>query len=327
LQWANSWQAGIEAIRRCAHDVCLLDFRIDGGDGLELLKESKEIGCKAPVILLTGISDYRLDIAAMEFGAADFLVKDKLTPELLERAIRYAIVHAEAMEELQRRQDRIAASELRFRSVVQSAADAIILADDAARIVFWNKGAEAIFGYSEDEVTGAPLEMLMPERYRASQRVDFERLRSTGRSQNVGSAVELMGMRKDGSVFPIELSLASWTDGSGTMLTAIIRDVTERKRAKEWRWAKETAEEASRAKNTAMTRVSHELRTPLHSILGFASLLLKNPGGNLTTFDRDLLERIVRNAKDQLQLINTILDLSKSEAETATWLDRQYRAG
>src|SRR6185369_11746691 len=75
LRWANSWQAGIEEIRRCAHDVCLLDFRIGGGNGLELLKESRDIGCKAPVIFLTGVSDYRLDVEAMELGAADFLIK------------------------------------------------------------------------------------------------------------------------------------------------------------------------------------------------------------------------------------------------------------
>src|SRR5215475_1086246 len=100
LIWANSWQAGIEAIRRCDHDVCLLDFRIAGGDGLELLKESCDIGCQAPVIVLTGISDYRLDLEAMELGAADFLIKDKITPELLERSIRYAMAQSKAMLEL-----------------------------------------------------------------------------------------------------------------------------------------------------------------------------------------------------------------------------------
>src|SRR5215475_9410132 len=118
LIWANSWQSGIEAIRRCVHDVCLLDFRLAGGDGLELLKESRDIGCKAPVIVLTGISDYRLDLEAMELGAADFLVKDRITPELLERSIRYSIAQAHALEELQRRQDDLRASDLRFRSVV-----------------------------------------------------------------------------------------------------------------------------------------------------------------------------------------------------------------
>jgi PAS domain S-box-containing protein len=236
------------------------------------------------------------------------------------------MVQAEDMEELRRRQDRISASELRFRSVVQSAADAIILSDDSGQIVFWNKGAETIFGYTEDEIIGAPLETLMPEQYRASQRLEFERLRSMGRAQNVGSPVELMALRKDGSAFPIELSLASWTNGSCTMLTAVIRDVSERKRSEEWRRAKETAEATNLAKSTAIARVSHELRSPLNSILGFASLLLKNPAGNLTPFEKDLLERIVQNSKDQLELINSMLDLSKTEP-SAHWLDAHSRAG
>ncbi len=72
LEWANSWQAGIDAIRRCGHDICLLDFRIGGGDGLELLKESRDIGCKRSRDPSYGIGDYRLDIEAMELGASDF---------------------------------------------------------------------------------------------------------------------------------------------------------------------------------------------------------------------------------------------------------------
>src|SRR5262249_41099969 len=148
LRWADSWQAGIEAVRLCAHDVCLLDFRIGGGDGLELLKESRNIGCRAPVILLTGLRDHHLDVEAMELGAADFLVKDKITTDLLERSIRYAIAQAEKTHELERRQDLLRASELRFRSVVQSAADAVILADENGKIVFCNNGAEMLFGYT-----------------------------------------------------------------------------------------------------------------------------------------------------------------------------------
>src|SRR5215467_13616906 len=199
VAWASSWAAGIEAIRRCAHDVCLLDFRIGGGDGLELLKESRDIGCKAPVILLTGIHDHRLDLEAMELGAADYLVKDKITPELLERSIRYSIAQAQAIDELHRRQDDLRASELRFRSVVQSAGDAIILSNDTGNIVFWNKGAELILGYTENEIAGAPIENLMAERYRAEYRAGIERFRVTGRSQIIGKTVELDGVRKEGT--------------------------------------------------------------------------------------------------------------------------------
>src|SRR5215475_5326300 len=315
LQWANSWQSGIEAIRRCVHDVCLLDYRLAGADGFELLKESCDIGCKAPVILLTGISDYRLDLEAIELGAADFLVKDKITPELLERSIRYAMAQSKAMLELRRQQEDLRASELRFRSVVQSAADAIILADETGKIVFWNKGAETIFGYVEDEILGAQIETLLPETYRAQHQESFERFRLTGRSQIIGKTVELEGLRKDQSLFPLELSLASWTSGTGTMFTAIIRDITERGRTEELRWAKEVAEDESHAKSACLARMSHELRTPLHSIIGFTNLLIGNKSGNLSDQEVDFLRRILSNAKEQLKLVDAVLDFSKLEAK------------
>ncbi|PYS25164.1 MAG: hypothetical protein DMG11_23475, partial [Acidobacteria bacterium] len=162
LEWASSHEAGLEAIRRAAPDVCVVDCGIDASDGLELLKNACEAGSKAPVILLTGTSDFQLNGEAIGLGAADFLVKDQLTAALLERSMRYAMAHARTLDELRRQQDELRASELRFRSVVQSASDAIILADDSARIIGWNRGAEAIFGYGEDEVLGFPIELLMP---------------------------------------------------------------------------------------------------------------------------------------------------------------------
>jgi len=171
-----------------------------------------------------------------------------------------------------------------------------------------------MFGYREDEITGEFLEVLMPERYREQHRAGFERFRMTGRAQLIGKTVEFEGLRKDGTIFPIELSLASWTSGDGTYFTGVIRDMTERKRSEElWR-AKESAEEASQAKTGFVARMSHELRTPLHAIIGFTNLLLQKKTDNLTPSDNDFLERILVNAKDQLQLINTILDISKVEA-------------
>jgi PAS domain S-box-containing protein len=314
LKWANSWKAGIEAIRNCAHDVCLLDYRIGGGDGLELLKESRDIRCKAPVILLTGIGDYRLDIEAMELGAADFLVKDRITPELLERSIRYAIANDTALNELQQQRDELRASELRFRSVVESAADGIILADDAKNIVGWNKGAEGIFGYSEDEILGASLEVLVPEQYRELHQSLFERFRVTGRSPIIGRTLEIQGLRKDGTTFPLEVSLACWRHGAGMMFTGIVREISERKHVEVLSKQKEAAEEANRAKSTFIARISHELRTPLHAIIGFTNVMLQNKAGNLVEQDSDFLQRILLNAKDQLQLINGILDVSRMEA-------------
>ena len=314
LEWVSTWEGGIEAIRRKSHDICLLDYRIGGGDGLELLKESCKTFHNVPVILLTGLADYRLDVEAMQLGAADFLVKDQITPALLERSIRYALTQARSLDDLRRQQEELRASELRFRSVVQSASDAIILMDETGKVIFWNKGAETIFGYKEDEVTETRLESLIPEPYRENHRAGLDRFRVTGRSSLVGNTTELEAIRKDGTIFPIELSLASWQNNEGTYFTGIVRDITERKRTEELRRAKEAAEQANLAKSSFVARMSHELRTPLHAIIGFTRLLLQNETGNLTSSDIDFLQRILLNAKDQLQLINTILDLSKIEA-------------
>jgi PAS domain S-box-containing protein len=121
-------------------------------------------------------------------------------------------------------------SEQRFRSVVQSATDAIVIGDSDGRIVSWNRAAEAMFGYSEEEVLGRPLTLLMPERYRESHQRGVARLQATGQSHLVGKVVELQGLRKSGAEFPLELSLGTWKAKDETFLSGILRDITERKR-------------------------------------------------------------------------------------------------
>jgi PAS domain S-box-containing protein len=122
-------------------------------------------------------------------------------------------------------------SEVRFHSVVESASDAIIVADGLGRILSWNQAAERMFRYASSEVLGQPLTMLMPTRYREAHESDLARLRSSGRPHFIGKTVELEGLRKDGTEFPLELSLATWTADQGIHYSGIIRDITERKQA------------------------------------------------------------------------------------------------
>lgn len=135
--------------------------------------------------------------------------------------------------ERKRAEEAIRESEERFRSVSQSANDAIISADSSGRVISWNKGAQIIFGYSEEEVLGKPLIMLMPERYRDAHQKGFERLYSTGEYRIIGKTVELHGLRKDGAEFPLELSISTWSSGRKRFCSAIIRDITWRKEAEE----------------------------------------------------------------------------------------------
>jgi two-component system CheB/CheR fusion protein len=121
-------------------------------------------------------------------------------------------------------------SELKFRSVAQSANDAIISSDRSGHIVFWNAAAQEMFGYMEEQAMGKPLTILMPERYRDTHQQGMERHSSTGVSNVIGNTIELEGLKKDGSEFPMELSLATWKIGEDIYYTGIVRDISERKR-------------------------------------------------------------------------------------------------
>ena len=122
-------------------------------------------------------------------------------------------------------------SEEQLRSVVQFTQDAIIALDCHGTVVFWNAGAERIFGYAAEEMLNQPATCIMPERFRAAHHRGIERAAAAGRLTVSSTMFELIGLRKDGSEFPLEFTLASWKTKSGLFFTGIIRDITERKRA------------------------------------------------------------------------------------------------
>lgn len=119
-------------------------------------------------------------------------------------------------------------SEARYRAVTQSANDAIITVDQDGDIVGWNRGAETIFGYTESEITGQPVTVLMAERHRTDHALGFTRAASTEGRPSTNKTAELAGQRKDGSEFPLELSVSEWTVNNRLHFTGIIRDITER---------------------------------------------------------------------------------------------------
>ncbi len=126
-------------------------------------------------------------------------------------------------------------SEHRFRSFAASANDALVTADAAGDIVSWNAAAERMFGYAAAEVAGRPLSLLMPERFRVMHDAGLRRVVEHGAaaSRLIGGTVEVVGQRKDGSEFPLELSLGTWETGEGRFFSGIIRDIGDRKRAEE----------------------------------------------------------------------------------------------
>ena len=121
------------------------------------------------------------------------------------------------------------AAEMRFRVVAQSSNDAIIIGDRAGNVLFWNNGAQTMFGYQSEEMAGKSLSMLMPERYRTSHQRGMTRLSDTGEAHMIGKTVELHGLRKTGEEFPLELTLSAWKENNQLFFSGIIRDISQRK--------------------------------------------------------------------------------------------------
>ena len=136
-------------------------------------------------------------------------------------------------------EDEIRSSEMRFRSILESANDAIITADSTGIILSWNQAAMQIFGRSEEEVVGKPLTIIVPEEYRTLHEKGISRVSGGGEHHVIGKMVELSGLHKHGHLIPIELSLSTWVIGDKRYYSGIIRDISERKLNEELRLATE----------------------------------------------------------------------------------------
>jgi PAS domain S-box-containing protein len=223
--------------------------------------------------------------------------------------------------------------ESRFRKLLEAAPDAILEVNPDGRIMLLNEAAERMFGYSRGELLGSNVENLVPAAMRGGHAQHRASYASHPKTRPMGTGLELQGQRKDGSLFPVEISLSpNWIEGSLHVI-ASVRDITERKHVegriqalREQYTAELTAkneqlearnqevERANRLKNEFLASMSHELRTPLHTIIGFSELLTEQLEGPLNPKQHRFVGHILQDARHLLELINEILDISKIES-------------
>ncbi|WP_447978998.1 PAS domain S-box protein [Candidatus Nitrospira bockiana] len=228
VQAVGTARAALSRADEARFGAVILDLGLPDGDGADVLRALTTRQPNLPVIILTAFTSEERTVGLLRQGAYAFLTKP-YNRDQLKATLARAVGASELASKAERIERALNDSERRLQSVMESATDAIILADPHGSVTAWNPAAQRLFGYPAEQIIGRPLTVLLPARYHGAYRVDD--LTTPTDSTVIGRTVELHGRRCDGSEFPAELSLGLWKGSDGLFYSAIIRDVTERKEA------------------------------------------------------------------------------------------------
>jgi PAS domain S-box-containing protein len=305
LDWVSNYEEAIDVINSQQHDVCLLDYYLGKHTGLDVLHQALSNGYEAPIIMLTGLGDHRVDVKAMEAGAADYLIKGELNPYLLERSIRYAVQNRRILEALREREDR-------FRSLVQNSSDIIsVLAADGT-IKYISNSCERVLGYEQMELVGKnALEFIHPQDLPETQET-FEQLSA---EDDATLSAEFRFLHDNGSWRVLETTGSNHLNHPSIKgIVANARDVTEQRLAekKAERYAADL-ERSNRELEQFGYVISHDLREPLRMVSSFLRLLEQRYGDQLDAKGKEFIDYAVDGAERMQDMIRALLNLSRVE--------------
>jgi PAS domain S-box-containing protein len=205
--------------------------------------------------------------------------------------------------------------EAKFRAVIETAADGIIIIDSQGTIEVFNPASERIFGYRRDEVIGRKIEMLMPPAHASRHDQYLERARHADEGQTIVIGREVEGLRKDGATVPLELSVGEARHDGTRVFVGIIRDISERKRAdQERQCARDKLARSNRDLEQFARVVSHDLQEPLRMVSSYCELLRRRYRGRLDDEADQFLDYAIDGAQRMQLLIHDLLAYSRVEA-------------
>ncbi|MBN1311641.1 MAG: PAS domain S-box protein [Anaerolineae bacterium] len=222
--WAATYDAGLEAIKRDIHDVYLVNFRLadDTRTGLDLLDEARALGCKAPMIMLTNRDDNETDLAAIRAGAEDYLVKGQIESQTLTRSIRYALERARMVKVLRENEER-------FRRIVEEISDSVVTVGQDGQFLYLNPAAVRLTGYTVDELFSMTFTDLIAPEWQEQLWSFYQR---QFENQVHETLLEFAIIAKSGEEKWVEQTATLVTEGDNVMgFQGIVRDISARKNA------------------------------------------------------------------------------------------------
>jgi len=253
----------VKALKEFEPDIILADFSLPRFNALQALSIINEENIIIPFILVTGSQSEEIAVECIKNGADDYLLKTSLTR--LPTAFFNSIKIKKEIKTRQKAEQRLKESEAYKSAILNTAADSIITVDENGNVDLFNNAAENLFGYSEEEISGRPISLLVPDFAKidiVSELNEFiERQGKTSANQR-----ELIGKKKDGSAFFVEISVDKVVFSDRSFFVIIIRDITNRK------ITEENIKFKNRELNTFVYRVSHDLKGPISSILGLVEV-------------------------------------------------------
>lgn len=292
IEWCPSYPEALGKICDSRYDIYFVDFRLGAKNGLDLIKEALESKCEEPMILLTGKGSNEIDIMAMQVGAVDYLIKNELTTEKLERCIRYALGRYEFIKALR-------SNEQKFRSLFEKSKDSVFIADENLVFKDVNPATTSLSEFSKEELLQLSLFQLLENK--EDRRLVKNQLATHG--EVTDKELDLITKSKD--KINCIVSVSRQKDSKGNVyMQGVIHDITNLKKSEK---ATLQSEKLSATQRLVRT-LAHEVRNPLNNIY----LSLEQLGPEIVLDEPKIyLDIINRNSKRISSLITELLDSSR----------------